>query len=657
MKRTLLLILAALVVLPLTVFANAGAEKPATTGGTAAAASSSKYKESPMLAELVKQGKLPPVEERLPKNPLVFSKDYNDIESEVMQFEVGTYGGTARFATAGGEGGTDADFWAWTTEAILMTPGIDTMGQWAKGNLRGNWVESWSASSDSKVFTFKIREGLKWSDGVPVTTVDVDFRWNSDMLNKKINPNAPSWVHVNNVSSAPTGSLEVVDKYTFRIKFPEPYPLFPAYIGWKWNHSRDFVLPSHYMKQFHADFADKAELAAKVKAAGFKEDEWNKLYSAQRTYNSALGGTGGKLPTLQPWVFKSQPTQGVYVFERNPYYHKVDSAGQQLPYVDRVEVTWVADLQGQTLKTTAGEVDFVATRTNVSDFPLFKENEAKGGYKVVAQKMHVHANDIFLSWTYPDPVWQQVVHNVKFRQALSMAINRQHIIEAVQHGWGSLPTNLKVDFTYNPTKAKQLLDEIGLDKKDAEGWRLGPDGKRFVVPFEIAIWSVGMDKVVELVTEYWNAVGVQTTMKVIDSSLAGERVDANDIKAITDWTDWAVVWPLTPIAGSCTVNAITWDWCIPYANWWNSGGKDGMEPPEEVKKLFAGVDNVPKLGDAAARAKLMKETLQLFYDQIFWIPITESGYCVVTKLFGNFPEKSPYAISTAFSGEQMFFKK
>ncbi len=166
-----------------------------------------------------------------------------------------------------------------------------------------------------------------------------------------------------------------------------------------------------------------------------------------------------------------------------------------------------------------------------------------------------------------------------------------------------------------------------------------------------------MDKVVELVAEYWNAIGLQTTMKVIDSSLAGERVDANDIKAITDWTDWAVVWPLTPIAGSCTVAAITWDWCIPYANWWTSGGKSGMEPPAEVKKLFTGVDGVPKLGDAAARNKLMKETLQLFYDQIFWIPITESGYCVVTKLFGNFPEKETFAIATAFSGEQMFFKK
>ena len=239
------------------------------------------------------------------------------------------------------------------------------------------------------------------------------------------------------------------------------------------------------------------------------------------------------------------------MFERNPYYFKVDAEGNQLPYIDKVMVQWVTDLHMQTMKIIAGEVDFAVNRTNVIDFPLFKENESAGHYKVALLKQHVTPCDIFLNLTYEDPVWRSVVRNVDFRRALNMAINRNRIIEVVQLGQGTLPTRAKVPFEYDPDKANEILDSLdslGLDKRDAEGWRLGPDGKRFIIPFEVPIWTVGTDKVTELVAEDWRKVGIYTTVKIVDVSLAITRRAANENKAMCYWLDWAVIWPLNPIA-------------------------------------------------------------------------------------------------------------
>ncbi|MGI6705862.1 MAG: hypothetical protein ACOX6S_06235 [Clostridia bacterium] len=157
-----------------------------------------------------------------------------------------------------------------------------------------------------------------------------------------------------------------------------------------------------------------------MKENSFEENEWFKLYAQKQSGSGQMGEAALDYPKLEPWIYKGQPAQGVFVYERNPYYFKVDAAGQQLPYVDRIECHWITDLKGQTMKIIAGEVDYAVNRTNVIDFPIFKENEANGGYNVTILKQHVTPTDVFLNLTHPDPVWREVVRDLRFRPSIEL---------------------------------------------------------------------------------------------------------------------------------------------------------------------------------------------------------------------------------------------
>ncbi|MGQ9628814.1 MAG: ABC transporter substrate-binding protein [bacterium] len=624
----------------------------------AASSAQKKYNEAPMLAELVKAGKLPPVEQRLPEEPVVFTQEWNEIPSEAMKLEIGRYGGTIRLADPAPEGGAAPETWCFSNEPLFTVPGIGTITGMRQGKLRGNVLKSVDTSSDFKVFTFQMRKGLKWSDGQPVTTEDVLFHYEDVLLNDKITPNLPVWLRVNSRPDGEPGKLEVIDAYKFRISFPKPYPLFVSYLALRWNNPGMMITPKHYMKQFHVKYTPLEKLEPLLREAGFEKGEWWRLYASKGTFPGQHGKPALTYPSLQPWIYKGQPATGVFVFERNPYYFKVDAAGNQLPYIDRVEVRWVTDLKMQTMKIIAGEVDFAVNRTNVIDFPLFKENEEKGGYKVALLKQHVTPTDVFLNLTYPDPVWRQVVRDVRFRRALNMGINRENIIEAVQLGKGSLPTKAKVPFEYNPQKANQLLDEMGLDKRDSEGWRLGPDGKRFVISFEVPIWTVGTDKVTQMVVEYWQKLGIYTTMKIVDMSLAGTRRQANENKAMNYWLDWAIIWDENPLAWFVIPQQLFYDFGILWRDWYYSRGKVGEEPPPEVKEFLKAIETVMETADDAERQEAIKRTYQLLYDNVFFFPIAESYYPMIyNKNMGNIPVNTPYGIEAAYSAEQFFYRR
>ena len=617
-----------------------------------------KYNEAPMLTELVKAGKLPPVEERLPENPVVLTQDWNEIPSEDMKLEIGKYGGTLRLADPATEGGAAPEMWCFSNEPLFVTPGIDTLGEMRKGNLKGNVFESYEVSNDYKTYTFHLRKGLKWSDGTPVTTEDVRFRFEDVYLNEKLTPTFPAWLRANYNPSEGAGKLKVIDKYTFNITFPKSYPLFIAYLALRWNSWDTLLMPSHYMKQFHVKYTPLEKLEPLIQKESFGKGEWWRLFWAKNSWSGQQGGPALGFPTLNPWVYKEQPAKGVFVFERNPYYFKVDAAGNQLPYIDRVRVQWVTDLKMQTMKIIAGEVDYAVNRTNVTDYPLFKENESAGHYKVALLKQHVTPYDIFLNLTYKDPVWRSVVRNVKFRQALNMAINRKRIIEVVQLGKGSLPTKAKVPFEYSPEKANKILDSIGLNKRDAEGWRLGPDGKRFIIPFEIPIWTVGTDKVAELVAEDWRNVGIYTTVKIIDMTLADTRRNANDLKADCYWLDWAVIWPMNPIAWFTSINQLFVDFGPLWRDWYYSKGKTGEEPPPDVKRFISAIERVVSTGNDKVREGLIKEVYKMLYDNVYFFTIAESYYPMIyNENMGNIPVNTEYGISAAYSAEQFFFSK
>ncbi|GAI37620.1 unnamed protein product, partial [marine sediment metagenome] len=232
-------------------------------------------------------------------------------------------------------------------------------------------------------------------------------------------------------------------------------------------------------------------------------------------------------PLLTPWVMVKAVTSGE-TYERNPYYFKVDAEGNQLPYIDNIRDDLVSDVKISTLKVLAGEVDFLCEDASMADAALYKENEQEGGYRTLLL-VSTDPVAVLLNLTHTDPVWREVVRDVRFRKALSLGMKRADIIDAVYLGFAESPTTLPG--AYDPTQANQLLDEMGMDKRDKDGWRLGPDGNTFVIPFDQAAAMADWIPATELVVESFKALGIKTTMKPLSYGLMSEMREANELKA------------------------------------------------------------------------------------------------------------------------------
>ncbi|WJH34368.1 ABC transporter substrate-binding protein [Paenibacillus sp. CC-CFT747] len=338
-------------------------------------------------------------------------------------------------------------------------------------------------------------------------------------------------------------------------------------------------------------------------------------------------------------------TENMASYERNPYYFKVDTAGNQLPYIDRIQSTLVQDIEMVGLKTIAGEVDFSRESAALVKMPLYKENE-KSGYKALLANMHVTPTDIYLNQTFDDPTWQKVVQDVRFRQALNLALNRKEIIDTIYYGFAK-PGSIE-DPTFDLTKANQLLDDMGL-KKGPDGKRLGPDGKVFTIPFEVGAQAPDIVPMTQLVVEMWKQLGLNVTMKTIDQTLYTTRREANQLQASMIWTHT----PLWYMGDWGTAN-----WGTLWDKWRTSAGKDGKEPPADVKKLYTLIDNAAAASPTDAK-KIIEQVKQEMKDKVYYfIPISEVKQpLIVNAKLRNIPSDSSFAIAANFSGEQFFFGK
>jgi peptide/nickel transport system substrate-binding protein len=262
---------------------------------------------------------------------------------------------------------------------------------------------------------------------------DIRFTVEDVLFNKELTPAFPVWLKSGGKVEGNPFSFQVVDDLAFKIKFDQPYGGFlirTAIQGWRGY--TDLLKPAHYLKAFHNKYADAGELEAEIKEAGFQPGEWWNLFNDKDITNWEL--TNSKaigFPVLYPWIYVKKTTTTA-MFERNPYYFKIDADGNQLPYIDRIESTLVEDIEMVTLKIIGGEVDFAyGLFTSMPKIPLYKENEDRAGYKVYMTKYHTTPTDIHLNLTHSDPVWRSVVQDVRFRKALNMAINREEIIDSV----------------------------------------------------------------------------------------------------------------------------------------------------------------------------------------------------------------------------------
>ncbi len=607
------------------------------------------YNEAPMLAELVEQGKLPPVEERLPAEPYVVGPD-KLVQEKSVPFQVGKYGGTLRLVQPDPNG--DPHIQIGVTEPLIWAP---AGFQFEKG-IEGNVLKGFEASADNKSFTFYMREGLKWSDGHPVTTEDVKFTWEDVLLNDELTPIFPLWLRSGYKADGKPAELDIIDEYTFRISFDEPYGTFPAMLAIsQWRNYAELIVPAHYAKRFHAKYTPLEELEPLIKEAGFLEGEWWNLFGARvlRHAGSVPNPTFIGCPTLNPWVM-TKGEKGVFIYERNPYYFKVDTAGNQLPYIDRIESLLVQDFEMLTMKALTGEIDYAGERSTMKDLPLLKKNEEKGDYNTVILPMHRTPTTFLLNLTLEDPVWREVVGDVRFRRALAMAINYEELIDTFYFGYASAPK--ATPGIYDPAEANELLDAAGLDKRDAEGYRLGPDGKRFTIMFEVPGHSVEHMPMTEMVAEYWKKVGVYTTVKQIDPSLWDQRHVANELIATVIWCH-ENIWRY---AG--------WDDFLPsnfwgrlWAQWHATNGKVGEEPPQEVKELYSLWGQFLKVPVASAESEqIMDEIYSSLYSNVFFINAAERSYypTIFSNKLGNVPVDKiddDFGIIITYSMEQWFF--
>jgi peptide/nickel transport system substrate-binding protein len=591
------------------------------------------FNQAPMLDARVSAGELPAVDERLPGAPLVLTP----------LNEVGTYGGEMRTDLLGG---TDRGY-GWLTRIIGYEPLVRFAPE--GGTVVPNIAESWEASEDSTQFTIKLRQGMKWSDGAPVTADDVVF-WFEDMaLNKELFPGGPGGHMMNGGEPA---RLEKIDDYTIKFTFTKPYGLFLQQMAS--GNNLPTIAPKHYAEKFHPKYNPQG-IDAEIKAAGVTS--WVDLFTQK------VGGPTGsnfaqwlnpELPTLNAWTV-TQPYDGAssqVVATRNPYYWKVDTAQNQLPYLDRVVLPIVGDPEVLKLMVMNGQVDFVYRPQNfgIADKPILFENQAAGKYHFIDLSADVSAaHAVHLNLTVQDPVKNALFNNKNFRIALSHAINRPELIDIIYVGQGEpfqvapRPESRFYDeafahqYTeYDPELANKMLDEAGLTERDGNGIRLMSDGNPLTIRVDVRTDTTQQIDSLELMQGYWKDVGVDLQVNVIDSALYRERQVANLYEAISNVGAGGLNELLNPrLYVPINDNAL---YGVPWSYWYN-GDARGIEPPEATKKQLALYDEALATADSARQAELFKQVIDIAREEFrsFGISLLTGTYAIATDRMGNVP--------------------
>jgi peptide/nickel transport system substrate-binding protein len=505
------------------------------------------------------------VEKRLPQEPLVV----------VPEKEIGKYGGTLLMTSKAPESGTSGCLSLRHVNWVRFDGDLKTIVP--------DVASEFSYNKAHTELTFKIRKGMRWSDGEPFTADDVLFWYKDIKLNKTLYQGDPL-----------PYQIVKVDDCTVKYVFAEPNTSMLINLASCNGYVQPWQ-PKHFLKKFHIDYNPDADKLAKDQ--GYPS--WKELfYAYYNDWKDSYHKVG--VPTIESHVLVEETTD-YRLFKANPYYFKVDTAGQQLPYIDEIRESFVPDSEVQNLKVIAGEVDLVGQNLAISDYPLLKKNEKPGHYAALLPPVGVGAASVYIfNITHKDPVKRQVFSNVKFKQAMSLAMDRNEINERVYLGQGrpiaGLPADpLSVPFVtadqakymteYGPERANKLLDEIGLKKRDGEGFRLGPDGKRFAIDLEYAQQG-GPQLIHELVKSYWEKVGIRVDVKEVSSEVFRQRTVTNDHDVYT-WLNDATSFP--SIAGDPIVMYPPWSTNYqrrtggPWVDYWNSKGASGEKPPAYIQ--------------------------------------------------------------------------
>lgn len=598
--------------------------------------------EPEFLREELVAGRLPPLAERLPKTPRV-------INVAARGGVPGKHGGVIRTIVGG-----QRDIRLMTIYGYARLVGYDP-----DLKLQPDILERFDVEED-RVFTFRLREGHKWSDGSPLTPEDFRYSLEDVWLNEDLTSGGLSR---SLLVDGKGPRFEIVDALTVRYSWDSPNPDFlPSLAG---AAPLSIVLPSAYLKQFHEKYQDPQRLAGLMRQ--YRAKKWTTLHIRNsRQYRPE----NPELPMLDPWTNTTSPPASQFVFNRNPFFHRVDENGLQLPYVDQFILN-VSSSAIVPTKSGAGETDLQALGIDFSDYTFLKEAEKRHPLKVrLWERTQGSRLALLPNLNTSDPVWRALLRDVRMRRALSLAIHREEINKAVFYGLGRESANTVLPecplyrpelanawISYDPKAANALLDEIGLTERDENGIRLLPDGRTAQIVVETAGESTDEADVLELITDHWRAIGIALFIRtsqreVLRSRAMGGEVVMSMGQGLDNGVPTADMNPqeLAPTAEE----QLQWPlWGVHFY----SSGKMGQEPDlPAVKQLLDLLRRWKRASSTAERTRVWETMLALYTDQVFSIGLVNATLqpVLASSYLRNIPEKALYGFDpTSYFGVYM----
>ncbi len=579
----------------------------------------------------VDAGDLPPVQERIPDQPII-------VDLEARGRELGTPGGTLNTMVTRSKDIRQMVVYGYARLVIY-----DENYQ-----LVPDLLASFE-NEDNKTFTLRLREGHKWSDGSPFTSADFEYWWKDVTNHEMLSPSGPpDFLRVG-------GELPEVsfpDPLTVIYSWSKPNPNFLQSLA---QARPPFIYrPSEFLKQYHGDYADPAQLAEEVEDTRVKS--WAALHNKR---DNMYKFDNHELPTLQPWLNASSGKKIRHNFVRNPYYHRVDTNGVQLPYIDIVQMEIVAPGL-VAAKSNAGQSDLQGRGLDFRDVSILKKGEADGDYKTRLWQTGVASQiAIYPNLNFADDVWREVLRDVRVRRALSLGIDRDTINKALYFKLAKpgsmtvLPTspffeqeNRDAWAAYDPKAADALLDEAGLTKRNANGIRLLPDGRPMEVVIETAGERQEVENALQIVTDTWRDIGVKLVMRPLDRDILRNRVYSGNSMASV-WFGWdnGIPQSYTSPGYLAPTDQVFLAW-PKWGQHFQTNGAAGEAPDvPEAQRLLELLKIWENATTDAERETAWREMLAIHADQLFGIGMLAEAPqpIVVSSRMRNVPQKALWA--------------
>ncbi|MFW6058537.1 MAG: ABC transporter substrate-binding protein [Phycisphaeraceae bacterium] len=584
------------------------------------------FQQAPMFDAPVEAGALPPVAARLPDEPLVI----------VPPEQRGPYGGTWRRY--------DINQISHIVN-MLFRIGNESLIRWDPDgdDLIPNLASRWEASDDAREHTIYLRKGVRWSDGHPFTADDILFWYEHVIRSHTYTGSIPRAF----MRGGEPMELEKVDNHTIIFRFKAPNPLLPIQLASLDPYMHMLQYPRHYLEQFHEDFTSSAALRRRMREANAR--------SIRGLFRDKQGYRNPACPRLWAWVPREAPTTQAWPFERNPYYWKVDDAGNQLPYIDRLVFEWM-DAELINLQLIGGNVGMQARRVEFDNYALFARKAEAGNYRVLEWEPG-GGGELAVAFNINragDPFLRELFNERKFRIAMSHAIDREAINQVQYMGLGT-PRQMappkgspyysrryeRAHLAHDPDKANALLDELGLDQRSADGFRLRPDGRPLQILLEVSP-AVGSAKALRLLASHWRAVGIDAQVRLMAGPLINNRQVARQHDVVIWWGENEKM-PLVDPRWFVPVGPGS-DWAPAYRRWHQSEGEAGATPSTEIASLFELWNRIEVEPDAQQRIRLWQEINAINRENLWVTGLVGEVPKLVLKheRFRNVPDRAVY---------------